>query len=160
MTTLQRQKNKKKTCKTTSLNCLSFPCQLKLLAELVGACNSSVCTVIKMHAMYSHLRGEGFGLHQDRRDANVQGDVVLVDKPASLPGHLGHHSVTGGAKRAMVVLAHIARVVAHRREGVVGRVGDEAVRPEELGPRVEVGGELEDRVAQLIRMNQMTTSCN
>lgn len=50
----------------------------------------------------------------------------------------------------MVVLADIPRVVAHGREDVVGRIRYQAMRPEELGPRVEIGGELEDRVAKLL----------
>jgi hypothetical protein len=49
----------------------------------------------------------------------------------------------------MVVLADIARVVAHSREDVVGRIRYQAVRPEEFGPRVEIGGEFEDGVAKL-----------
>jgi hypothetical protein len=50
----------------------------------------------------------------------------------------------------VVVLADIPRVVAHRREDVVGRIRYQAMRPEELGPRVEIGGEFEDRVAKLL----------
>lgn len=98
----------------------------------------------------SNLWGEDLGLHQDWRDANVEGDVVLVDEPAGLPGHLAHHPVAGRAQRAVVVLADIPRVVAHGREDVVGRIRYQAMRPEELGPRVEIGGELEDRVAKLL----------
>jgi hypothetical protein len=94
-------------------------------------------------------------LHEDRRGADVQGDVVLVHEPAGLPGHLPHHPVTGSAQRAVVVLTHVPRVVAHRREDVVGRVRYQAVRPEELGPRVEVGREFEDRVAELYIVGPM-----
>lgn len=98
------------------------------------------------------LRDEDLGLHEHRRDADVQGDVVLVDEPARLPRHLAHHPVAGRAQGAAVVLAHVPRVVAHRREDVVGGVRYQAVRPEELGPRVEVGGELQHRVAKLLHL--------
>ena len=95
------------------------------------------------------LRGEDLGLHEHRRDADVQGDVVLVDEPAGLPRHLAHHPVTGRAQGAVVVLAQVPRVVAHRREDVVGGIRYQAVRPEELGPRVEIRGEFQHRIAKL-----------
>ena len=67
-----------------------------------------------------NLWGEDLGLHQDQRDADIQGDIVLVDEPAGLPGNLAHHPVAGRAQGAMVVLGDIPRVVAHSCEDVVG----------------------------------------
>lgn len=93
------------------------------------------------------------GLHQDRRDADVKGHIVLVDEPAGLPRHLAHHPVTRRAQGTVVVLADITRVVAHRCEDVVGRIRDQAVRPEEFCPRVEISGEFEDRIAKLLYIN-------
>ena len=97
-------------------------------------------------------------LREHRGEADVERDVVLVDEAAGLAGDLVHHPGAQRRQRAAVVLGDVAGVVADGGEDAVGAVGDEAVRPEVLGPGVEVRRELQHRVAQLMIVTQVSDS--
>jgi hypothetical protein len=98
---------------------------------------------------WTYMRGEDHWLGEDWWQADVKGHIVLVHELASLTGYLVHHPCTKWAKRSTIVLTDIAGVVANGGKNPVCWVWNEAMRPEVLCPRVEVSGELKNRIAQL-----------
>lgn len=112
--------------------------------------------------LWAYMRGEDHWLREHRRQADVEGNIVLVNEPASLSCYLVHHPRAKRTKRTAVVLADVAGVVANRRKNPVCWVWNEAMRPEVLRPRVEVGGEMKNRIAQLptTKMFQSETKNN
>jgi hypothetical protein len=104
---------------------------------------------------WTYMRGEDHWLGEDWWQADVKGHIVLVHELASLTGYLVHHPCTKWAKRSTIVLTDIAGVVANGGKNPVCWVWNEAMRPEVLCPRVEVSGELKNRIAQLPTKKKM-----
>ena len=109
---------------------------------------------------WAYMRGEDHWLGEDWWQAHVKSHIVLVYEPASLTGYLVHHPCTKRAKRSAIVLADIAGIVANRGKNPVCWVWNKAMRPEVLCPRVEVSGELKNRIAQLPRKNEIAVRNN
>ena len=71
----------------------------------------------------SNLRSKGFGLSEHGWDADIESDIVFVNKFAGFSCDKAHHLGADRGERASVVFAHISRIIAGRSEHSVRCIG-------------------------------------
>lgn len=89
-----------------------------------------------------NLRTEQQRLWENWGYADIECDIIFVNKFAGFSGHLVHHSRTDRGNGSPIILTHVSRVITSRSEEMVCRIWYQPVRPKIFCSGIEICGEL------------------